>query len=394
MKKIFNILLLAVFALPMFTACDTDNESNPNLQEPTSFVLNVPPYAPNNVYDMKTTQTIELSCSQPDYGFPAATTYSVQVSLDSQFTETTEESTANYIELGTTYTTAKMDVIGSEINTALIDLWGAKHEGVDFPTDPMSVFIRLRAVITGSTKGKCLSNTIELTKVLGNVSVDKLEAPKTMFLVGSMIDSDWKIWKPMVMVSGLDGQFWSLVHFDANSEFKFGTKENEYIGGDDSRLTLTDKASSGIASASNGNLAVTAAGWYVVYIKAAVKGNDYTFTMTFYPGDVYLFGATTADADGAVWDYSEKWKFTAPDSKDGSFVSPAMAAGGEARICVKTDVDWWRTEFTLHKGEIFYRANNDVPDNWEKNMGADYSIQGGAGKIIQLNFTAGTGELK
>lgn len=395
MKKIFNILLLAAFALPMFTACETDNESNPTLQEPDSFVLNVPAYATNNVYDMKTTKTVELTCSQPDYGFPIATTYSVQVSLSPEFTETTEETTANYTELGTTYPTAKMNVVGSELNAAIVDLWSINNEGVDFPAEPISVYIRLKAVITGSDRGQCLSNIIELPKVLGNLAVDKLEAPKTMFLVGNMIDKDWKVWKPMVMVSGLDGQFWSLLHFDAGSEFKFGTKENEYIGSDDTRLTLADKASSGISGLSNGNLTVTAAGWYVVYIKAAVKGSEYEFTMTFYPGDVYLFGATTVDDKGAaVWDYSDKWKFTAPEDKDGSFVSPAMAASGEARICVKTDVDWWRTECTLYNGEIFYRENHAVNDSWAADMGADYSIQGSAGKTVHMNFTTGTGELK
>lgn len=390
MKKIFNILLLAAFALPMFTACETDDESNPTLKEPSTFVLNVPAYATNNVYDMKNTKTIELSCSQPDYGFTAATTYNVQVALNPEFTETTEESAANYTELTTTYTTAKMDVVGSELNTAILDLWSVQNEGVDFPTNPISVYIRLKATITGSNRGVCLSNTIELPKVLGNSSIDKLEVPKTMFVTGSMLDADWKVWKPMVMVSGLDGQFWSLVYFGAKDEFKFGTKEDEYIGADDARVTLSDKANAGATGIAGGNISVATAGWYVVYIKAAVKGSDYTFAVTLYPGNVYLFGAT----NGGTWDYSDQWMFTAPADKDGSFVSPAMTASGEARICVKTDVDWWRTECTLHDGEIFYRENNAVNDSWGVDMGADYSIAGSAGKTVHLNFTAGTGELK
>ena len=111
MKKIFNILLLAVFTLSVFTACEKDDDSNPVLKEPTTFSLNLPPYAANNIYDLKNAKTVELTCSQPDYGFPAATTYSVQVALNSEFTEKTEESEANYTELTTTYSTAKMDVV-------------------------------------------------------------------------------------------------------------------------------------------------------------------------------------------------------------------------------------------------------------------------------------------
>ena len=34
MKKISNILLAVTFALPLFTACETDNDSNPTLNEP------------------------------------------------------------------------------------------------------------------------------------------------------------------------------------------------------------------------------------------------------------------------------------------------------------------------------------------------------------------------
>lgn len=46
MKKIFNILLAATFALPLFTACETDNDSNPVLNEPDTFTLNTPRMQP------------------------------------------------------------------------------------------------------------------------------------------------------------------------------------------------------------------------------------------------------------------------------------------------------------------------------------------------------------
>ena len=99
MKKISNILLAVTFALPLFTACETDNDSNPILNEPDTFTLNTPAYAANNVYDLKNAQTVELTCSQPDYGFPAATTYTVQASFEQDFLEATDESKANYTVL-------------------------------------------------------------------------------------------------------------------------------------------------------------------------------------------------------------------------------------------------------------------------------------------------------
>ena len=240
MKKISNILLAVTFALPLFTACETDNDSNPILNEPDTFTLNTPAYTANNVYDLKNAQTVELTCSQPDYGFPAATTYTVQASFEQDFLEATDESKANYTVLESTSPTAKINVDASELNNALLDLWTAVNgEQAELPTEPVAVYVRLKANITSSGKGVCFSNVIELPNVLISKSTSSLTPPKTMFIVGSMLDADWKVWKPMAGVYGMDGQFYSMIYFDANSEFKFGTKENEYIGINDNRVTVT-----------------------------------------------------------------------------------------------------------------------------------------------------------
>src|SRR5574344_2322881 len=81
MKNIMKDLFMPALALaviPMFTSCETDNNSNPTLQEPTSFVLNTPSDAANT-YDLINADSIMLTCSQPDYGgFPAGTTYTVE----------------------------------------------------------------------------------------------------------------------------------------------------------------------------------------------------------------------------------------------------------------------------------------------------------------------------
>lgn len=387
MKKIFTILSAAVFALPLFTACETDNSSNPVLNEPDTFTLNTPAYAANNVYDLKNAEVVELTCSQPDYGFPAATTYKVYASFNPDFTEATDETKANYTEPGSTYSTAKINVDASELNNALFDLWTAVNgEQAELPTEPVAVYIRLKANITGSEKGVCLSNVIELPRVLISKNTGSLAPPKTLFIVGSMLDADWKVWKPMEAVYGMDGQFYSMVYFDAGSEFKFGTKKNEYIGINDNRVTVSDKAGAGISG--NDNFVVENAGWYLFYVKAAVKSDDYQFTLTFYSPRVYLFGNTT----GGSWAFTDEWKFAVPTTKDGNFVSPAMTASGEVRMCFQTDLDWWRTEFTLHDGAIFYRDFNLI-DSWAE-KGDGYSVQGSAGDVIYLNFTAGTGEKK
>ena len=145
----------------------------------------------NNVYDLKNAQTVELTCSQPDYGFPAATTYTVQASFEQDFIEATDESKANYTVLESTSPTAKINVDASELNNALLDLWTAVNgEQAELPTEPVAVYIRLKANITSSGKGVCFSNVIELPNVLISKSTSSLKPPKTMFLVGSMLDTD------------------------------------------------------------------------------------------------------------------------------------------------------------------------------------------------------------
>ena len=76
------------------------------------------------------------------------------------------------------------------------------------------------------------------------------------------------------------------------------------------------------------------------------------------------------------------------------FVSPAFVGGGEVRAYIKVPgLDWWRTEFTLYKGSLFFR-DVDIPNNWNENKGADYSVNAAAGQKLYVDFNNNTGEVK
>ena len=81
MKNIIHIILLLA-GISLFWSCQEDEKVV--LQQPESFVLNLPKYA-SAIYDLKNTESIEFTTSQPDYGFTAAAIYSVQVSLNPDF---------------------------------------------------------------------------------------------------------------------------------------------------------------------------------------------------------------------------------------------------------------------------------------------------------------------
>lgn len=124
MKKI-SILAFLFAGMLSFSSCESDRDSNPVLQEPTEFVLNTPAYV-NTTYDLANSTSLELTCSQPNFGYTAPTVYAVQVALNQSFD--------NAIQLDTKYSTAKMNVDASEIAVAVTNLAVAEGKTeADFP---------------------------------------------------------------------------------------------------------------------------------------------------------------------------------------------------------------------------------------------------------------------
>lgn len=161
MKKalLYNLLLLAVGIT--LTSCEKDLDSNPTLKvNTTGFVLNTPANAANNTYDLANSNSINLKCSQPDFGgFPVVTNYNVQVSIDPAFADTTAEA-PRFAELSTAYQKANMDVNSTELNDTLIALYKEVNGEDAIPTEAMPVYIRLRAHVNRTDYTNTLSNVI------------------------------------------------------------------------------------------------------------------------------------------------------------------------------------------------------------------------------------------
>ena len=69
MKSIIKSSLLLCASVALFSACEKDLDNNPTLQTPKTFTLNTPAYAAQTV-DLKVSNGLNFSWSQPDYGFP------------------------------------------------------------------------------------------------------------------------------------------------------------------------------------------------------------------------------------------------------------------------------------------------------------------------------------
>lgn len=91
MKKI-SILFAMLVAVISLNSCKED--TYPRFDTPTEFELNTPALA-EEYYELTPEGTVNLTWSQPDYGYAAAATYAVQVSLTEDF--------AAFKELGSTY---------------------------------------------------------------------------------------------------------------------------------------------------------------------------------------------------------------------------------------------------------------------------------------------------
>ena len=165
MKKL-NIYVLLLAGSLCWTGCGEDRDDNPVFQEPTEFNLNTPAQA-NEVYDLKNLSSIELTCTQPNYGYVASTTYKVQLSLEETFKEADEAAgtKVNYATLSPAYPLPELNIDAVDFAMALLDLWKASNDSAELPETPMPVYVRLNASLTNNGAGQITSNVIELPKV-------------------------------------------------------------------------------------------------------------------------------------------------------------------------------------------------------------------------------------
>ncbi len=357
----------------LFASCDQDDGSNPTLKEPGTFVLNTPALA-SGTYDLENSKTVEFTCNQPDYGFPAATTYYVQASFS--------EDMSDAAELSTAYTSTRISVDASDFAALLTQ--AAVDKGYTEDQFPITekVYVRVRATL-GNGHGDALSNTITLNSVKIAFSLPPVYAPESLYIIGGFNGNDWKSALSMVQVNGATNTLWHLVYIDGS-----GITLND-VNSDDgslitfSELTVTDNAGAGVTG-NGGTLAVDNPGWYLLVVTTSVEGRTIVYDVQVNKPEVYLTGIAAGG-----WDFFDQTNmFSVPTAADGEFVSPTFVAASDAdgvRACVKIgEYNWWASEFMVFNGVIEYRGNG----------GDQERVQGRAGQKLYLNFTSETGRIE
>ena len=388
MKKIYKSLLLAMVAcLPFLTSCKDDHGSNPTLRIPASFVLNMPAFAVNNVYDLPAAETLNLTTSQPDYGdIPLAVTYAPQISLDGSAWE----------ELATTFTSTDIKLSTALLNSKILELYRAAHEDAD-PEGVLPLNIRLRAYLADSdikNFGQVYSNAITVNVLSYDIPSD-VTLPEQIVVCGNSIADAWKTWKPCAPVYGREGKFYTMIYNNADG-FKWGFKENDWFGYD--LINEIDNQVDGleITAASDGNIVFSKAGWYVLEFICKIVGNDVQVKLVVAPGAAGVIGNSIGNWDGILMDVpAGKTEWTFSD----------FTASGELRAyIVVPGEDWWRTEFTLYSGTTVYYRDFDIPSDWASGAAEkadppkpdpeNYSQQVGPGKTLKVNFDNNTGSIE
>ena len=379
MKKFYSIAA-AVLCLCAAISCEDEREIITLNENPTTFVLNTPAFA-NAEYDLDNSKVVVLTCSQPDFGFTAPTLYTVQLSLENDFATEGKFETFSMAS-----TTARIELPADEFAAYVTSLSGKEEAAF-----PITETVYLRAIAkVKNTETQIASNVITLNKVRTSFALPPIEFKPNLFVVGANIGKAWSTWKPVAAVYGIAGEYYTMVYNGGGNDngLKWGEAENDWRGYDNLK-SIQDNAGAGISKkADDGNLIFENAGWYVLHFEGTVVGQTIEYVLKVEPAHAYVIGNV---ADGTWTDSDAAWEMTLDGS---TFVSPAFVGGGELRAYIKVPgLDWWRTEFTLYKGSLYFR-DVDIPNNWNENKGSDYSVNGAAGQKLYVDFNNNTGEVK
>lgn len=385
MNKIIKSMLMMVVGLGLFTACSDDTDSNPTLVAPTKFVLNTPAAA-NLPIDLTSSTTVNLTCSQPDYGFPASTGYRVQVSLNQDMSDS--------IEMSQNFPTVNINLDAYTLASTLteLELSQGKVEG-DFPLES-KIYMRLKAQMLTNTGNpvpgtEILSNVISFDRVMFDFSLPPVTVPEKLYVMGNFTGGNWDKAIEMVPVYGASNVFWSMVYIDAdgilfNSAMAFDGNEVGYTG-----LNTVSGDLAGQVKDNGGRIASDTPQWCLMVVSTSVSGRTILYDVQFLKPEVWLMGPCIGDNDWS--ELNPAGLFTVPADANGLFESPAFTGavpGGDGdgvRAYVKVPgYDWWKSEFIVLSGKIVYRGTGDDQQR----------IPGSVGQKMYLDFSAGTGEIK
>lgn len=179
MKKIAFLLAVGVAVLGM-SSCKQNTEPKYR-QAYEGIQLNTPALA-GEYYELYEGGTINITWSQPDWGFAAAAIYSVEISFDEDFPYNDDGTPSGDVyTLPTTFVTCNADVPMKDIAEGMSSLRGISDIKDWTPDDERTLFIRVCGYVPQIEGSLVWSNYIKLDHVLAYAAVRQ---PNKIYLVG------------------------------------------------------------------------------------------------------------------------------------------------------------------------------------------------------------------
>lgn len=192
MNKIFSYGLLLLTSLSLLASCSDDTNDNPTLRPATEFQLNTPPYS-QQLLDLKDSDGMRLTWSQPNFGFPIATSYQLQVSLTNSFTtsvaeadaDKTKQTKADYTTLDDVYYSCANLISAPTLARCIQEISHWKPEEVPTQT---TIQMRMMAYVQGeaNTFDTIYSNVIDCKVIPYYIELRPAD-PELWYLIGSCV---------------------------------------------------------------------------------------------------------------------------------------------------------------------------------------------------------------
>ena len=345
MKTIFkSTILLAAAGLFVLTSCDDDNDSNPTIAQPTTFVLNEP--AITGFVDMEKTPSVVLTWSQPtpynDFNAPVVPTYTVQVSPTGQFNkafdETLEDNTgADFVNVNETYTTGKdVNINLQNLNRQLLQLCGWTEATTP---ERLPLAVRVKSAIRDASFREynvIYSNVVTLNTVPYYVELKPAD-PEIWWLIGADIaDGSWgsDLGKCVVPMQTIDGAEYDSktgqgeikwTGYLAGNGFKLvkipGKWDDQYGQGDSFGEYLHNDGGSG-------NITVPEAGIYTVTLNTAKN------TLNVEKADISatVFGGMSIAGTFNEWGDTEMTPCSTGWENHDWYITHSFAAGDKVKV--------------------------------------------------------------
>jgi hypothetical protein len=251
-KLLLGTLLICIASL--FTSCKDDNDDNPTIQSPTSFIVNTP-VSTDQYIQLSAENTVHLTWSQADYGYNAQATYNIQVGVvqdDGSIKwcqKDVKDAAGNVIGqtddyLSTSHYVCSADISGEEVAQAINQV-----DGVTKVEDFVDKGFRKIAFRVRSALFESLTTLVPGSEIVSNAvffnymaAYAAIKAPAFIYLIGSPNSwpspspgnaaalEDWKLYETEIGNKVFEGTFDIPA---GNLQFRFYTYLDDWGSDDD-----------------------------------------------------------------------------------------------------------------------------------------------------------------